>query len=125
MFDLGIRSPSLHMQKIGAKMVKWAYEAMNDARINPYLREKRRSYYDELAFEIMADDMIVVPLVYYEEENICYDEFGMPVFNLYDYIRPGEYRLFKEQKEDVVLISQIEGVLVSLTYIHEGGYYDD
>lgn len=66
------------------------------------------------------DDFNVLEFTYYEDENICYDDCGFPVFNLFEYITPGQYRLFKQDQLDIVIPSICDGLWVSLTYMKKG-----
>jgi len=80
--------------------------------------------YIPMAYETM--DEFARQLYYLEEENVIVNEFGSVVFNIYDYITPNEFMLFKKNK-DYMLITKghvtIELVYPDFNYDRRGEKY--
>lgn len=110
MFD--IHSQSQRMGLIGSDIRR--------AMIAGIAAEKYKRLPEAVTYPFEPDDFNVLEFTYYEDENICYDDCGFPIFNLFDYITPGQYRLFKQDRVDIVIPSITDGLWVSLTYMKKG-----
>lgn len=76
--------------------------------------------------------IILGPVVGHVEQTLFYDkrinrmidEDGFPVFDIFNIIRPNDLYMFKELKEDVVVMS-IDKRLVELVYPEEDDIWND
>lgn len=46
----------------------------------------------------------IIVLFYIHDQNYFVDEMGQPVYNLFDYITPGELQVFKSEWEDMFIL---------------------
>lgn len=63
-------------------------------------------------------------LYYVVDQNIVTDDEGEVIFDIYDYITPNEFYLFKQQKKDLITDGRY-GQLVELIYWNDPGFYDN
>lgn len=76
--------------------------------------------------------IILGPVVGHVEQTLFYDkrinrmidEDGFPVFDIFNIIRPNDLYMFKELKEDVVVMS-IDKRLVELVYPEDDDIWND
>lgn len=133
MFD--IRSPSQRMGLIGSDVRRALMASYASARQKRdedlFVADLSHRLANGLGvpeaalYPFEPDDFNVLEFTYYEDENICYDDCGFPVFNLFEYITPGQYHLFKQDRLDIVVPSIINGLWVSLTYMKEAEVNDE
>jgi hypothetical protein len=63
-------------------------------------------------------------LFYNKRINRMIDEYGLPVFDIFNIIRPNDLYMFKKLKEDVVVMS-IDKRLIELVYSEEDDIWND
>lgn len=76
--------------------------------------------------------IILGPIVGYVEQTLFYnkglnqmiDEDGLPVFDIFNIIRPNDLYMFKKLKEDVVVMG-VKKYLVELVYPEDDDIWND
>jgi len=63
-----------------------------------------------------------VVFFYYEEQNLMFDEDGFPVFNIFEYITPNEFFIFKTNKEYMIIIEPNRPVIELIYPEHDDDY---